>query len=206
MAKISTYHNDSASKVTPDTPKLALFVDVTERMFMGEDSQELFEKFFTEDFWWSDPESHIISPQTGGKLYGAAAVDYRSRYYRFDGHSFKNIGTDTLWSVETEDTLFRKSTWWASDPVGEYTGFEEGERKDEKVTMVLMDIIKFRDGKIASVETMCDMLGYHYDMAGGDLRAAAQAFINAEDWWMAQKKCVAEGRPTIDDPGKPFCD
>lgn len=184
--------------------KYALFKEMQARMFAGD--KDVFKDYCTEDFRMRTPEFHFITPvEYEGWLQGEFGIETMSRYFRDDGKSFERVEVVDKNIVETEDTLIYEFIWNGINPIGSYAGFEDGERApDLHVKMKVIEILRFRDGKIYEYDSVNDSLGYYYDMAGGDWKLAAKAIANNYDWWNNQRERIMAGEYPVDEPGKVY--
>lgn len=187
----------------PSKPKLDFYEKMMGRLMVGEPASDVFGECCTEDLVFTNPEFHVISPDKS--LYGFFALETMSRYYRTDGEGWRHITMKTIWSEETETTLFRERNFIASEPFGTFGGFEEGERADDlEVVLRVVEIVKFRDGKVSEIHAVYDSLGFYYDMAGGDWDLVAKAIKNSQYWWAPQLENVKNGLYPIPDPGQVY--
>lgn len=186
------------------TGKYAFVKEMQRRMFAGD--KDVFKDCCTEDFRMRTPEFHFITPaEQMGWLKGEFAIETMSRYFRADGGGWKDIQVEDKAIVETDDLLIYEFIWSGTNPIGEYGGFKEGERREGmRVDMRVIEYYRFRDGKIYEYESTNDSLGYYYDMADGNWDLIVKAINNNIDWWTGQRDNIVNGDYPIPDPGKVF--
>ena len=142
-------------------------------------NKEVYKDYFTDDFKLENPEFHLISPTK--YLEGDFALETMSRLFRADGNSWSKIEDEVMWEVDAGDKYIRMVRWQGSEPYAAYGGFDYLP-PDLSVTLKVIEVFFFRDGKICEQFSTMDHLGYYFDMAQGDIDKAADAIKNAKHW------------------------
>jgi len=142
-------------------------------------NKAVYKDYFTDDFNLENPEFHLISPTK--YLEGDFALETMSRLFRADGNSWSKIEDEVMWEVDAGDKYIRMVRWQGSEPYAAYGGFDYLP-PDLTVTLKVIEVFFFRDGKICEQFSTMDHLGYYFDMAQGDIDKAADAIKNAKHW------------------------
>ncbi len=160
-------------------------------------NKAVYKDYFTDDFKLENPEFHLISPTK--YLEGDFALETMSRLFRADGNSWSKIEDEVMWEVDAGDKYIRMVRWQGSEPYASYGGFDYLS-PDLTVTLKVVEVFFFRDGKICEQFSTMDHLGYYFDMAQGDIDKAADAIKNAEHWKDWRQK-VMQGIVPVPEPG-----
>ncbi len=142
-------------------------------------NKAVYKDYFTDDFKLENPEFHLISPTK--YMEGDFALETMSRLFRADGNSWSKIEDEVMWEVDAGDKYIRMVRWQGSEPYAAYGGFDYLP-PDLIVTLKVVEVFFFRDGKICEQFSTMDHLGYYFDMARGDIDKAADAIKNAAHW------------------------
>jgi hypothetical protein len=180
----------------PKSERSKLLDYCIQRVWKGD--MTVFEECFTPDFRLTQPESKLISPS--GSFHGKSGLETLSRILRADPLTWGSMAEETVWEIESEDRIVRESRLVAKNPSGPYGGFQ-ALPPDLEVTIRLIHVYTFKDGKICDEFTTYDHLGYYFDMAEGDLKRAAQAIANSSAWWMEMRAALERGEMPLPDPG-----
>lgn len=156
-----------------------------------------YKDYFTDDFKMENPEFHLISPTK--YLEGDFALETMSRLFRADGNSWTKIEDEIVWEVDAGDKYIRMFRVQLSEPYAAYGGFSYLP-PDLTVSLKVVEVFFFREGKICEQFSTMDHLGYYFDMAQGDIDRAADAIKNATQWKEWRQK-VLQGIIPIPDPG-----
>ena len=163
-----------------------------DRAFNGDPT--VYDDCFTEDFKAIGPETRMISTEPDGSLRGRAYIKAYHDMNHGDATAWNTLKFDTVWSLETGDTVVRLMRDSFADPKGSYAGIENIP-PDRQVVIDGIFVDRLRDGKIASLFFTYDTMRFLTDIAGGDTKQVAAALIRMDAMMAQMRKAAVPGPP-----------
>jgi hypothetical protein len=169
----STAADWAAPPNMPKSPRVKFLEDCAARTIAHDPT--VFDQCYTPDFRLSGSiETHYAPNRT---LVGRNAVNAKMVWGTGDKNAFKSLNRYILYYIEDGDRIAYHRRFVAVGPrVASYAGVTNI-APDLKLEMDALEVITFRDSKIASEFWTYDTLGFVMDLAGGDPQKVAASLV-----------------------------
>jgi hypothetical protein len=182
----------TAEVATNVGPKTLFVLECYDRAFAGD--PKVYDDCFTEDFKSTGPETRMMSKYPDGSMRGREYIKAYHDMNTGDAVAWKSVLMETVWSVETDTKVIRLMRDIFSQSKGSYAGIDNIP-PDRKVTVDGIFVDTLRDGKISEQFFAYDTMRFLTDIAGGDMKEAAEALLKMDAMMTAMKKASADGKP-----------
>ena len=158
----------------------------------------VFEDCFTPDYTLFIPETQMMTET--GYLKGKFALEFLSTIIRNDGLNFDRT-IETVSEVEQGDIVVREILYTMKRNPDKPTDMKDNDYPpDMKVTIRLLNMYKFRDGKICEESTFYNILGTELDFAQGDLKKAVAKILKMEPMIKEARAKLTKGELPFPNP------
>ena len=165
------------------------FLDETyERVYAGD--MTVFEECFTPDYTLWIPETQMMTKD--GYLKGKFALEFLSTIIRNDGSNFDRT-IEVVHEVEQDDTVVREVHYTMKMNPDKPGDGGADYPPDLVVTIRLLNMYKFRDGKICEESTFYNILGTEMDFMQGDLKKAVAKILKMEPMIKVMREKLSKG-------------
>jgi hypothetical protein len=168
-----------------------------ERVYSGD--MAVFDECFTPDYTLTIPETKMMTEN--GSLKGRLALEFLSFLFQMDAKNFDRT-VETVRELEDDDVVVREILYTMKNNPDKPTDMKDNEYPpDMVITIRLINMYKFRGGKICEESTFYNLLGTELDFAQGDLKKAVAKILSMEPMMQEMKAKLAKGElPGLPNP------